>query len=136
VAGGRFELAIVTDSPATIRRVARREMFIEELFDDHFVLVASPQGKSEWRRGWHNLPSDKPVVATELLDLPFILPEPDASRRQQFDDWCYRATGRTFKVNLEAGGWQTILEFVESGLGIGLVPKSTVQLFQERTRSK
>src|SRR5271168_2077427 len=35
VAGGQFDLAIVTDSPTTIRKVARREMYIEPLFDDY-----------------------------------------------------------------------------------------------------
>jgi hypothetical protein len=39
---GQFDLAIVTDSPTTIRKVAHREMYIEPLFDDHFVLAANP----------------------------------------------------------------------------------------------
>jgi DNA-binding transcriptional LysR family regulator len=101
VAAGQFDLAVVTDSPATIRKVARREMYIEQLFDDHFVLAANPPAKTDWGRLWQKLPTDRPALASELLDLPFILPEPDAARRQQFEDWCYRATQKTFKVNLE-----------------------------------
>src|SRR5262249_38649526 len=89
-----------------------------------------------WGRHWQHLPTDQPAVASKLLDLPFILPEPDASRREQFEDWCYRATQKTFKVNLEVGGWQTILGFVESGLGVGLVPQSAVEMFRERSRCK
>ena len=42
VAGGRFDLALVSDSETTIRKVAGREMFIEPLFEDHFVLAAEP----------------------------------------------------------------------------------------------
>ena len=136
VAAGQFDLAVVTDSPATIRKVARREMYVEQLFNDHFVLAANPPVKTNWGQHWQNLPTDQPALASALLDLPFILPEPDAARRQQFEDWCYRATQKTFKVKLEAGGWQTILEFVESGLGVGLVPQSAVEMFRERSRCK
>ena len=82
------------------------------------------------------MPEGQVVAAAELIDFPFILPEADASRREQFDDWCYRATEKAFNVRLEVGGWQTILEFVESGFGVGLVPRSAVALFQERSRRK
>jgi DNA-binding transcriptional LysR family regulator len=122
----------VTDAVPTIRRIARREVYIESLFDDHFVLAANPPARSEWGRRWHGLPANRPVSAGELLDLPFILPEPDASRRQQFDNWCYRATGKTWNVAMAVGGWQTILEFVASGIGIGLVPYSAVALSHGR----
>jgi LysR family positive regulator for ilvC len=136
VSAGQFDLAIVTDSPGTIRKLARREMFIEDLFDDHFVLAGNPTGKVEWGRLWRDLPQDTAVTAGELLELPFILPEPDSSRRQKFDDWCYRATQKSFLVKLEGGGWQTILDFVESGQGVGLVPRSAVESFKERRRGK
>jgi LysR family positive regulator for ilvC len=136
VAAGQLDFALVTDTPATIRKIARREMYIEDLLQDHFVLAANPSGKATWARRWRDLPVNKPVAALELLDLPLILPEPDASRRQQFDDWCYRATARTLDVQVEVGGWQTILEFVASGLGVGLVPESAVELFCQRSRSK
>jgi LysR family positive regulator for ilvC len=136
VAGGQFDLAIVTDSAPAIRKIARREMYIETLFDDCFVLVANPPARSEWGRRWHSLPADNPVTASDLLDLPFVLPEPDASRREQFDHWCYRATGKTWNVVLAVGGWQTILEFVASGIGIGLVPYSSVELCRQRGASR
>jgi LysR family positive regulator for ilvC len=116
VAGGQFDMAIVTDSPATIQRIARIELYIETLFEDHFVLVANPPAKSPWAKQWNALPADRPVSAKELLGLPFILPELDASRRRQFDDWMYKATGQLPEVILETGGWQTILEFAASVL--------------------
>jgi DNA-binding transcriptional LysR family regulator len=136
VAGGQFDLAIVTDGPAAILKIARREMFMDPLFDDHFLLVANPPARSAWGREWRILPQDNPVPASKLLELPFILPEPDAGRRQQFDDWCYRATGKAFNVILEAGGWQTILRFAESGLGVGLVPQSAIEICVGYGRSK
>ena len=128
VAGGQFDLAIVTDSPATIHRIARMELYIETLFEDVFVLVANPPARSPWGRQWHGLPSDRPVTADELLGLPFILPEPDASRRQQFEEWIHQATGQLPNVILETGGWQTILDFVASGVGVGIVPKSSIEV--------
>ena len=136
VAGGQFDLAIVTDSPTTIGKIARREMYIENLFDDHFVLAANPTANSAWSARWEQLAPGQSVVASEMVEFPFILPESDATRRGQFDDWCQRATGKSFDVVIEAGGWPTILGFVESGLGVGLVPRSAVELFQQRSRTK
>ena len=136
VAAGQYDLAVVTDSPSTIRKIARREMFIEQLFDDHFVLAANPPPKTAWGRHWHDLPLDQPATAAKLLDLPFILPEADSSRRGQFEEWFYRATQKALKADLEVGAWQTILEFVESGLGVGFVPQSSVEMFRERRRCK
>ncbi len=130
VAGGQFDLAVVTDGPTTIRKLARREMYIERLFDDHFVLAANPPARSEWAARWKTLAEGHSVGAAELLGLPFILPEADASRREQFDNWYYRATGKTVNVILEVGGWQTILEFVASGLGVGFVPRSRRRVLQ------
>jgi DNA-binding transcriptional LysR family regulator len=63
-------------------------------------------------------------VAKDLLALPFILPEPDAACRQQFDDWMFGATGQLLDVVLEAGGWQAILGFATAGLGVGFVTES------------
>jgi LysR family positive regulator for ilvC len=136
VAGGQFDLAIVTDSPAAVRKIARREMFIQAIQQDSFVLAANPAPRSAWGSAWSQLPADVPVAAADLLELPLILPEPDASRRRQFENWCYRATGRTPEVVLEAGGWQTILDFASAGSGVGLVPMSSVDQFRNRSRRK
>ena len=92
--------------------------------------------RSAWGRQWKSLPESEPLAAALLVGLPIIVPEADASRRKQFDDWYYRATKQALDVRLEVGGWQTILGFVASGLGVGLVPASAVELFQERNRSK
>lgn len=130
VAGGQFDLAIVTDSLATIQIIARREMFVETLFEDRFVLVANPPTKSAWGKTWRELPADRPIGAAALLEMPFILPEADASRRQQFDEWWFRATGQTCDIVLETGGWQTILEFAAAGLGVGMVTQSAAKAFR------
>ena len=135
VAGGQFDLAIVTDSPATIQKHARREMYVEDLFEDRFVLAANPHKKSSWHSVWHSLP-ERPVRAKELLELPFILPEADASRRRQFDEWFFKATGKPMNITIETGGWQTILNFAEAGLGVGLVTASSVETFRIQRNCK
>jgi LysR family positive regulator for ilvC len=136
VAGGQFDLAVVTDSPATIRQIARVDLHIHNLFDDQFVLVANPAAKSGWAEKWNALPTDRPIMAKELVAFPFILPEPDASRRRQFDEWSFRASAQPFDVILETGGWQTILEYTNSGLGVGLVTLSSLEGFQSRRATK
>lgn len=136
VAGGQFDLAIVTDSPATIHQHARREMFIETLLEDRFVLAANPPLNSDWRKKWNRLPTDRPMSASELLDMPFILPEPDASRRQQFDEWCFQATRKTLDVILETGGWEAMLDYADAGVGVALVTESAVAAYGEHGARK
>ncbi len=125
VAGGQFDLAMVTDSEATIQRIARMELYIETIFTDRFVLVANPAAKASWAKQWQALPVDRPVAARDLVGLPFILPEPDAARRQQFDEWMHKATAQFVDVVLETGGWQSILEFAAAGWGVGLATESS-----------
>ena len=135
VAGGQFDMAIVTDSPSTIRRIARVDLYIETLFEDSFVLVANPTAKSDWGKHWSTLlkeSTERSISAKELIGLPFILPEPDSSRRKQFDEWMYRATGQPVAVIIETGGWQNILNYAASGLGIGLVTQTALDGFTER----
>ncbi len=136
VAGGQYDLAIVTDSPATIHRIAGMELYIETLFEDRFVLIANPPAKAPWAKQWHALPTDRPVAASELIGLPFILPEPDASRRQQFDEWIFTATGQRLDVVLETGGWRSIVEFTLAGLGAGLATESSLASFGPVIRRK
>ena len=132
VAGGKFDLAVVTDSPSAIRQIARVDLYVESLFEDRFVLVANPSTRAAWSEQWHALPTDRPVVAKDLVGLPFVLPEPDAGRRAQFDEWMHRATGRAVDVVLETGGWSTILDFALGGSGVGFLTQSTLDGHQGR----
>ncbi len=135
-AGGQFDLAIVTDGPTTIQLHAQREMFVEELFDDHFILAGHPSPKSIWADEWNALPTERPVSAKAIMNLPFVIPEGDATRRKQFAEWMFRATNQRLDAVLEVGGWQTILDYVEWGLGVGLVSMSAVDTYRERKNVK
>lgn len=139
VAGGQFDLAIVTDSPASIRRAARVDLFVKTLFEDHFVLVANPPAKSNWHQQWSSffkVAQDRGVNSREIIGLPFIVPESDSSRRKQFDEWTFRVTGQLLDVVLETGGWQNILDFAASGLGVGLVTQSSLDGYSKRHASR
>ncbi len=125
-----------TDPPSTIQRIAHRELFIEDLFVDRFVLAANPPKMSTWGRVWQSFSLNQPVSAEAILELPFILPEANASRRQQFDQWLFYSTGQVANVILEAGGWQTILDFVESGFGVGFVSQSAIEMFRSAGGAK
>lgn len=136
VAAGQFDLACVTEPPAVIRQLARSELSIEPLLEDRFVLAACPAPRSPWGKQWKHLAEDRPVRAEELVDLPFVLPEADAARRQQFDEWTSRATGRLLKAVVEIGGWQTMLDYVAEGVGVGLVPESALSIYASGGRRK
>ena len=135
VAGGQLDLAIVTDDEATIRDVAGIDLHIEPLCSDRFVVAANPKAKtaskSVWAKAWNALPVRRPLTAKDLVGLPMILPEPDAGRRQQFDNWFRRSTDITPNVVLEVGGWQNLLRFVQSGLGVGFATVSAVDSLQQ-----
>jgi len=126
VAGGQFDLAIVTDDEATIRDVAGIDLHIEPLRTDRFVVAANPTAKSPWGKAWNSLPVRRPLTAKDLIDLPLILPESDAGRRLQFDRWFRQTTSKVPNIVLEVGGWRTILRFAQSGLGIGFATEEAV----------
>lgn len=134
VAGGQFELAIVTDSPTTVQRIARMELYVELLFEDELVLVANPSARSPWKQQWLTIVDAPTVRAKDLIGLPFVLPENDATRRQQFDEWVRQSTSHQINVVLETGGWQNILSFAADGFGIAMVPRSALSMTNVNTK--
>jgi DNA-binding transcriptional LysR family regulator len=126
VAGGQFDLALVTDDEATIYDVAGIELYVEAIKTDRFVVAANPPAKSTWAKAWDALPVRRPLTAKDLVGLPMILPEPDAGRRKQFDSWFKRSTDKVPNVVLEIGGWQSLLGFAQSGVGVGFATEEAV----------
>jgi LysR family transcriptional regulator, positive regulator for ilvC len=136
VAGGQFDMAIVTDNETVIRDVAGIELYIEPLHYDRFVVVANPPSRAPWNKTWDSLPVRRPVTAKEIADFPLILPEPDASRRRQFDRWFGQANNRSPNVILEAGGWMSLLQFVHAGIGVGFATEQAVAAFDALRASR
>ncbi len=121
IAGGKYDLAVVSEDPAAINRIAGMELYARVLFRQRLVVVGAPRPDADWAPRWNALPRRRPLSATDLLGLPLVLPEPDAVRRQQFEAWYFNETGFLPEVVLETGGSAVIRDFARAGLGIGLV---------------
>lgn len=131
VGNGSLDIACVRLAPPDIHELARRPLFIDELFDDPMVLVAVPEtpGFDEFQA----IP-DKAVSAKNLTRFPLILPEPDCSLRRDFDRRCRDAGVQDrLKVTVETGPWGTSLAYVRDGIGVGLVPRSSVRGLDDLT---
>jgi DNA-binding transcriptional LysR family regulator len=125
VANGLLDLALVTHDPGQIEAIARRPLYVEELFDDPLVLVAD--ARASWADEFRTLPDGR-VSAKALAGFPLILPEPDAGLREALDTRL-RESGltRPLDVVVEVGGWGLVLAYVREGLGVGLLPRSAVK---------
>ena len=74
VAGGQFDMAVVSESPAVIQRTAGMDLYIETLFEDEMVLVGNPPGRSKWKQQWLGIAELSTVQVKDFLGLPFITP--------------------------------------------------------------
>jgi LysR family transcriptional regulator, transcription activator of glutamate synthase operon len=122
VGNGSLDIACVRLAAPDIHELARRPLFIDDLFDDPLVLVAVPD--TPWHDEFQEIP-DKAVSPKNLTRFPLILPEPDCALRRDFDRRC-RDAGvlDRLKVAVEAGPWSTTLAYVRDGIGVGVVPRS------------
>jgi DNA-binding transcriptional LysR family regulator len=124
VANGSLDLASVRLTPAEIVERARRPLFIEDVYDDPLVLVASQgvEGFNEFR----DL-NDKALTPRSLTRFPLVLPEPDAGLRREFDRRCRDAgVADRLRVAVEVGPAPTALGYVREALGVGVLPRSVV----------
>lgn len=126
VASGVYDFAVVSDTPALIQQHAGMELYVEEFQADEFCLLANPAPDASWAKAWNAIPVRRAVRASEVLKLPFLLPEQDSSLRQRFDDWVHASTGQLLDACLEAGGWQVLSAFARRGIGVAIVPRSAV----------
>lgn len=126
VADGQFDMATVNEPVTTIQRIAGMELYVETMFEDELILIANPPARSKWKQQWLDITKATQVRAKDLLGLPFILPEADSSRRKQLDDWVGRASSQQLDIVLETGGWQNILAYAADGVGVAIVPQSSL----------
>lgn len=118
VAGGLYDLALVTQTPADVRATGRRDLVVELLHRDDLVLACGV--RSPWAAAFDR---PDPVPADELGDWPLVLPEADAAIRKQWDEKVGRQA-RAPAVAVEVGGWRVMLGYVLAGFGVGLLPAS------------
>jgi DNA-binding transcriptional LysR family regulator len=123
VASGLLDLALVTHAPTQIAEIARHcPMHIEDLREDPLALACARH--TPWTEEFAAL-TDGRVSAVAMTRFPLILPEPNTGLRKSLDERL-RAAGVQAKLPtvLEVGGWNTILNYTNAGLGIGLLPRS------------
>lgn len=131
VANGSLDLACVRLAHAEILERARRPLFVEDLYDDPLVLVAGPrvEGFDEFQGL-----TEKSLTPKTLTRFPLVLPEPDAGLRREFDRRCRDAgVADRLRVAIEVGPAPTALGYVRDGLGVGVVPRSALNGYQDLT---
>src|SRR5262249_14705199 len=124
VSNGSLDLAIVSHDEPSILEIARRPLHIEPLVTYRLALVCASGTK--WESKLKALPkAGAPPEA--FCSFPLILPEPDAGIRKGLDE-VLRSRGLLNKldIELEIGGWATILAYVRDGFGVGLVSEGAL----------
>jgi len=130
VASGRFDLALVTDTPAAVRETARRPVVVEPLAEDE--LVAACAARSAWAAAFD---AARPVTAAEALGWPLVLPEADSAVRRRWDELLRRRVPAAAPVvAVEVGGWRVLAGYVAAAFGVGLLPCSVAVGLGSRVR--
>lgn len=125
VGNGSLDMACVRFDEAETYQIAHRSLFVEDLYDDALLLVATPQadGFDEFSQ----LP-DKNIPPKALAKFPLLLPDAASGIRKDFERRC-RDAGvlDRLRIAVEASPPSLILECVRDGIGIGLLPKSSIK---------
>jgi DNA-binding transcriptional LysR family regulator len=87
------------------------------LFEDSLVAVMPSD---------HALAAEPTVTLPALVDGPLVLPDPDSSVRTLFEEAC-AAQGLVAVPACEATYISTVLAMVRAGLGVGILPASSVE---------
>jgi DNA-binding transcriptional LysR family regulator len=105
-----------------ILELARRPLFVEDLYDDPLVMIAVPEVENF---GEYQALTDRAIAPKSLTRFPMILPEPDSGLRRDFDRRC-RDCGIAdrMKVVVEIGPCQSAMAYVRDGVGVGVLPRS------------
>lgn len=131
VIAGHYDLAIVSDSPDSFQNSASPNLQIDHLFEDRPVLIGNPPSSCSWSKAWDALPRRRKIKPSELSGLPLVLPEISAARRLEFDVWFKSANQGPPNVVVETGGWASVMQFVVSGLGVGLITSHALTVFKK-----
>jgi DNA-binding transcriptional LysR family regulator len=124
VANGSLDMATVRLAQQDILDVARRPLFIEELFDDPLVLVATREIENF---GEFDALADRSFAPKALTRFPLVLPEPESGLRRDFDRRC-RESGVADRLRtvIEVGPFQSALSYVRDAVGVGVLPRSVI----------
>ncbi len=135
VATGAADLATVTHDNDSTQQIAGRQLHIEELTEDPLALVLGKSSR-EIRQRFEELP-DRNVRIKQVADFPLVLPAPDGGTRLRINEAFVTHKVRSpLNVIAELEGWQTLLEYVQCGIGVGILPRSAIEAHQSSLRIK
>lgn len=125
VANGSLDIACVRMASAEVLEIGKRPLYIQDLYDDPLVAVASTTFPEVDEL---SALTDKSFTPKVLHRFPLLLPEPTSDLRHDFDRRCREAgVYDRLKITVEAGPWSTVMQYVRDGLGVGVVPRSIAQ---------
>lgn len=128
VATGAADMATVTHDDDDIRSLAGRPLHIEELTTDPLVVVAGKNASPALKRSFGALPQAQ-VKLSQLKGMPLILPAAGGGTRNRIDEALAKyALHDVLEIIAELEGWQTMLEYVQCGLGVAILPESAARL--------
>ncbi len=130
VANGSLDLALVTQGPRAIQRIAHRTLHVETLTTDYLALAArAPSARARSPAAEHlaQYGNKDSIPAQAFEDFPIILVPPNSGLRPRVERALRKAGVRHLDIALEVGGWAVILEYVQAGFGLGLVSENAAR---------
>jgi DNA-binding transcriptional LysR family regulator len=125
-AGGRFDLSIVTHSPAQIRETLKqlghpgKMLTIEALCDHRLVVMAHAQSKEGLELKSYD--PDRPLPVTALKKWELVGLDRESGLRRQLEAACHPGAELYFSV--EGGGWAAAREYARLQMGVAIVPEA------------
>lgn len=134
-AEGRFDLSIVTHSPAQIRESLKQMGYpagtlkIEDLC--HHRLVVMALAKSEQGRELETYDSERPLSVTALKKWELVGLDRDSGIRQQLEAACQ--SGAELYFSVEGGGWAAAREYARLQMGVAILPEAMLTAEDRQT---
>ncbi|NML48453.1 LysR family transcriptional regulator [Ramlibacter sp. G-1-2-2] len=111
--------ALVTSYPAQMPQDLGPELAYEKLFDAEFHVIAPPG---------HPLAGQRRVGWAALAEARWVMPAPSSMMRRLLEERFRRAGAALPQPQVESTSPVTNIELVAQGLGLGVVPASTLKL--------
>lgn len=127
VANGAADMATVTHDDESTQKIAGRRLHIETLTEDRLAVAIGKKARKELKSQFDALP-DHGVRLKQVAEFPLILPAPDGGTRVRIDEAFVEAKVKLpLDIVAELEGWQTLIAYVESGMGLAILPESAIK---------
>lgn len=128
VSNGVYDFAIVARRREEISQIAQRELYMEQIYEDPWVLICGDQAPEPMRSQFRSLVDGK-VTLQDLDCIPLIVPEDDAGLKAELAGGANANDDpHPSRINylLEGGSWSVVVNYVRAGLGVGIIGQSAV----------